>query len=56
MEPRISIITLGVQDLDRARAFYTALGLTVALFVAGCGGDQNPYPRRTLDLAKPFWQ
>lgn len=30
MEPRISIITLGVQDLDRARAFYTALGLTVA--------------------------
>lgn len=23
-----------------------------ALFIAGCGGDQNPYPRRTLDLAK----
>ncbi|MDB4459128.1 neutral/alkaline non-lysosomal ceramidase N-terminal domain-containing protein [bacterium] len=23
---------------------------TVALFVAGCGGDQNPYPRR-----KPVW-
>jgi hypothetical protein len=24
----------------------------VALFVAGCGGDQNPYPRGTLELAK----
>ncbi len=23
-----------------------------ALFLAGCGGDQNPYPRRTLDLAQ----
>lgn len=23
-----------------------------ALFVAGCGGDQNPYPRGTLELAK----
>ena len=26
-------------------------GIT-ALFIAGCGGDQNPYPRRTLDLAQ----
>jgi len=25
---------------------------TVALFMMGCGGDQNPYPRRTLKLAK----
>ena len=25
---------------------------TVALFVAGCGADQNPYPRRTSELAK----
>ena len=23
-----------------------------ALFVLGCGGDQNPYPRRTLELAE----
>ena len=23
-----------------------------ALFVAGCGADQNPYPRRTLELAE----
>ena len=25
---------------------------TVALFVAGCGADQNPYPRRTPELAR----
>lgn len=24
----------------------------VAMFMMGCGGDQNPYPRRTLELAK----
>jgi hypothetical protein len=24
----------------------------VALFLSGCGGDQNPYPRGTLDLAR----
>lgn len=24
----------------------------VALFMTGCGGDQNPYPRGTLELAK----
>ena len=24
----------------------------VALFVTGCGGDQNPYPRGTIELAK----
>lgn len=27
MEPRISIVTLGVDDLDRASAFYEAMGL-----------------------------
>jgi hypothetical protein len=26
-------------------------GMT-ALFLAGCGGDQNPYPRRTLELCQ----
>ncbi|MDP6555260.1 MAG: hypothetical protein QGF59_13380 [Pirellulaceae bacterium] len=25
---------------------------TVAMFMIGCGGDQNPYPRRTVDLAQ----
>jgi neutral ceramidase len=29
---------------------------TVALFMMGCGGDQNPYPRRTLELAKQHGQ
>jgi catechol 2,3-dioxygenase-like lactoylglutathione lyase family enzyme len=27
MEPRISLVTLGVDDLDRAAAFYEAMGL-----------------------------
>ncbi len=26
----------------------------VALFWAGCGGDQNPLPRRTIELAKEY--
>ena len=30
MEQRISLVTLGVQDLARERAFYEALGWTVA--------------------------
>jgi uncharacterized protein len=30
MEPRISLITLGVDDLARARAFYEAIGWTDA--------------------------
>jgi len=25
---------------------------TIAMFMLGCGGDQNPYPRRTLELAQ----
>lgn len=27
---------------------------TTALFVAGCGGDQNPLPRRTIELAQQY--
>lgn len=27
-----------------------------AMFMMGCGGDQNPYPRRSLDLAKRHGQ
>lgn len=30
MQPRISLITLGVEDLARARSFYEAMGWTVA--------------------------
>jgi catechol 2,3-dioxygenase-like lactoylglutathione lyase family enzyme len=44
MEQRVSLITLGVDDLERARAFYEALGWTtgaepgadVVFFQAGC--------------------
>lgn len=30
MEPRLTLITLGVADLDRARAFYRALGFPLS--------------------------
>jgi predicted lactoylglutathione lyase len=33
MEQRLTLVTLGVRDLDRARAFYAALGWTPALDV-----------------------
>ncbi len=44
MDQRLSLITLGVRDLERARAFYEALGWStgakegddVAFFQAGC--------------------
>jgi catechol 2,3-dioxygenase-like lactoylglutathione lyase family enzyme len=44
MEQRLSLVTLGVRDLDRAREFYEALGWTsgaapaddVVFFQAGC--------------------
>lgn len=35
MEPRVSIVTLGVSDLGRARAFYEALGLKPGMVVEG---------------------
>ncbi|HEV7252566.1 MAG TPA: VOC family protein [Mesorhizobium sp.] len=35
MEPRVSIVTLGVSDLDRAKAFYEALGLKPGMVVEG---------------------
>ena len=38
-----------------AQAFLEdALPDTTALFVAGCGGDQNPLPRRTLELSQLY--
>jgi catechol 2,3-dioxygenase-like lactoylglutathione lyase family enzyme len=43
MEPRLSLVTLGVADLERARTFYGALGWTpatdgegVVFFQSGC--------------------
>lgn len=55
MEPRISIVTLGVSDLDRAVAFYEAMGLTrhqgvsegVAFFQMG-GMILGLWPRANL--------
>ena len=35
MEPRISIVTLGVHDLERAIAFYEAMGLVAGMKVPG---------------------
>ena len=37
MEQRVSFITLGVTDLDRARSFYEALGWTPAKYGEGAG-------------------
>jgi uncharacterized protein len=37
MEQRVSFITLGVSDLERARAFYEALGWTPAKYGEGAG-------------------
>ena len=36
------------QSLEKAHAG------TQAMFVAGCGGDQNPLPRRTVELAENY--
>ena len=55
MEPRISIITLGVEDLDRSRSFYERLGWPrcmtktdgIAFFRAG-GMLLALYPRHEL--------
>ncbi|APH71849.1 VOC family protein [Aquibium oceanicum] len=55
MEPRISIVTLGVADLDRSVAFYEAMGLTrnqavtdgVAFFQMG-GIILGLWPRKEL--------
>jgi predicted lactoylglutathione lyase len=39
MEQRLSLITLGVDDLARARAFYEALGWKASPFGAAATGD-----------------
>jgi predicted lactoylglutathione lyase len=36
MEPRLSLVTLGVENISRARAFYEALG-----FKAGSASEEN---------------
>jgi len=50
--------TLGLQQFNGDYAGYAQQALeaahpsAVALFVTGCGGDQNPYPRGTIELAQ----
>jgi catechol 2,3-dioxygenase-like lactoylglutathione lyase family enzyme len=55
MEPRISIITIAVEDLDRETAFYEAMGLTrhriqdgVAFFQMG-GAILGLFPRTSAE-------
>ncbi len=55
MEPRISIVTVAVDDLDRAAAFYEAMGLTrhrirdgVAFFQMG-GAVLSLFPRESAE-------
>ncbi len=55
MEPRISIVTVAVDDLDRAAAFYEAMGLTrhrirdgVAFFQMG-GAILSLFPRESAE-------
>ena len=55
MEPRVSIITIAVEDLDRSAAFYEAMGLTrhrirdgVAFFQMG-GAILGLFPRQSAE-------
>lgn len=54
--------TLALQQFNGDYAGYAQQALerahpqAVALFVSGCGGDQNPYPRRELELAQGHGQ
>ncbi len=58
MEQRVSLVTLGVADVGRARVFYEALGWTtraepgedVVFFQAGgmIVGDADPHGARTI--------
>ena len=50
MEPRISLITLGVRDLDRARAFYEALG-----FPTGAAPDDDVVFFRSGGMVLALW-
>lgn len=50
--------TLDIQQFCGDYAGFAQIGIetanpgAVAMFAAGCGGDQNPYPRRTMELAQ----
>lgn len=50
--------TLDIMQFNGDYAGFAQSGLeskypgATALFIAGCGGDQNPHPRREIDMAK----
>jgi hypothetical protein len=52
--------TVGFQEFSGDYAGYAQIHLeqaypgATALFAAGCGGDQNPLPRRTVELAERY--
>jgi hypothetical protein len=52
--------TLGIQQWNGDYAGFAESNLeethpgTVALFFMGCGGDQNPIPRHTVELARKY--
>jgi hypothetical protein len=52
--------TLGIQQWNGDYAGFAETNLeeahpgAVALFFMGCGGDQNPVPRRTVELARKY--
>lgn len=54
--------TLGYQNINADYAGYAQQRIeqkhpgAVALFVNGCSGDQNPYPRRSVELAQTHGQ
>jgi hypothetical protein len=50
MEQRISVLTLGVRDLPRARAFYEALG-----WVTGAGPDDDVVFFRSGGMILALW-
>lgn len=61
MEPRVSIITIAVDDLDREVAFYVGMGLTrhriddgVAFFQMG-GAILALFPRRSAEEDAGVW-
>ena len=45
MEQRLSLITLGISDLDRARRFYEALGWKTGAAAGCCAGAMGALPR-----------
>jgi uncharacterized glyoxalase superfamily protein PhnB len=49
MEQRLSLITLGVSDLARSRAFYEALGWKTGADSGGWGGVTPAYNTRSAE-------